>query len=59
MVSVVTREKAWIVKTLSSLYKDGKHNVIRGWKNNYGENIYGLILIKGLINIILVGFTSF
>ena len=24
----IVREKAWIVKTLSSLYKDGEHNVI-------------------------------
>ena len=26
----IVREKAWIVKTLSSLYKDGEHNVIGG-----------------------------
>ena len=24
----IVREKAWIVKTLSSLYKDGEHNVM-------------------------------
>ena len=26
----IVREKAWIVKNLSSLYKDGEHNVIKG-----------------------------
>ena len=25
----IVREKAWIVKTLSSLYKDGEHNVMK------------------------------
>ena len=39
----IVREKAWIAKTLSSLYKDGEHNVMGekimdekslGFKNN-------------------------